>query len=64
MSIGRPKRPIVLLTAEYLQLKSVASSRSMPSGLVQRAKLVLMAAEGVSNTDHCPRAQAEPAVGL
>ena len=49
MTIGRPKAPLVLAEEERLQLQSIASSRSLPHGLVQRARLVLMAADGLSN---------------
>jgi putative transposase len=50
MKTGRPKQSLNLLEEERVQLQSVASSRSMPHALVMRAQLVLMAAEGVSNT--------------
>jgi putative transposase len=49
VTLGRPKRPLVLAEDERSQLKSIASSRSLPHGLVQRARLVLMAADGLSN---------------
>ena len=49
MAIGRPKPPVLLSEEERLQLKAVASSRSLPHALVTRARLVLMAAEGASN---------------
>jgi putative transposase len=46
MSTGRPKAPILLSEDEKLQLKALANSRSLPHGLVMRARLVLMAADG------------------
>lgn len=46
---GRPKQAVVLQEADRLQLTSVANSRSLPHGLVVRARLVLMAAEGLPN---------------
>jgi putative transposase len=49
MITGRPKQPIVLQKEERVQLKAMAHSRSLPHGLVMRARLVLMAAEGVPN---------------
>jgi transposase len=49
MAVGRPKQPIVLTEADSLQLISLARSRSLPYALVTRARLVLMAAEGVPN---------------
>jgi putative transposase len=50
MRTGRPKEPLVLSDEEREQLKSFASSRSLPHGLVRRARIVLMSAEGISNT--------------
>lgn len=49
MAAGRPKAPLVLAEEERVQVRSIASSRSLPHGLVQRARLVLMAADGLSN---------------
>jgi len=49
MRTGRPPAPIVLSEQEEQQLKSIVSSRSLPHGLVSRAQLILMAAEGASN---------------
>ncbi len=49
MITGRPKAPMILSEQEQIQLKSIISSRSLPSGLVARARVVLMAAEGISN---------------
>ena len=49
MTAGRPKAPLVLAEEERLQIRSIASSRSLSHALVQRARLVLMAADGLSN---------------
>lgn len=49
MITGRPKAPLVLADEERLQLNAVAKSRSLPHGLVMRARLVLLAAEGMAN---------------
>jgi putative transposase len=49
MQTGRPKTPIVLSTEDQLQLNAIANSRSMPHGVVTRARIVLMAAEGHNN---------------
>lgn len=49
MITGRPKAPLVLSDEERLQLNAVAKSRSLPHGLVMRARLVLLAAEGLAN---------------
>lgn len=47
---GRPKTPIILEEQDRKQLLAPAQSRSLPHGLVTRARIVLMAAEGQSNT--------------
>jgi putative transposase len=60
MTAGRPKAPLVLAEEEHLQLQSIASSRSLPHGLVQRARLVLMAAEGLSNAAISEKLQLSP----
>lgn len=49
MITGRPKAPMLLSEQEQKQLKSIVSSRSLPAGIVSRARIVLMAAEGISN---------------
>jgi len=46
---GRPKVPVVLSTEDRQQLASVAGSRSLPHALVMRARIVLMAADGLAN---------------
>lgn len=49
MARGRPVQPINLSEDDKFQLQSVARSRSLPHGLVRRAKIILMAAEGLNN---------------
>ena len=49
MRTGRPKTPMNLSQEERQQLQGIVSSRSLPAGLVTRARIVLMAAEGISN---------------
>jgi putative transposase len=49
MSRGRPRRSVVLSEEDRLQLSAVVRSRSLPHGLVRRAHVVLLAAEGLSN---------------
>ena len=61
MRIGRPVTAIILTVDEQTQLRSLARSRTLPHALVARAKLVLGAAQGKSNTEivhrlHCTRA--------
>ena len=50
MRTGRPKEPLSLSEEERAQLESFASSRSLPHGLVRRAQIVLMSADGMPNT--------------
>jgi putative transposase len=49
MKTGRPKAPVVLSEEQQQQLRSWAASRSLPHGLVTRARIVLLAAEGLTN---------------
>ena len=49
MRTGRPKKSIILSKEEEEQLRSIASSRSLPYGLVSRARIIIMDAEGVNN---------------
>ena len=49
MITGRPKKPITLSNEDREQLSAIVSSRSLPHGLVRRARIILMAAEGISN---------------
>ena len=49
MITGRPKKPIVLSDEEREQLNAITNSRSLPHGLVRRARIVLLDADGVSS---------------
>jgi putative transposase len=49
MAIGRPKAALVLSPEQRAQLESMASSRSLPAGLVTRARIVLLSAAGKMN---------------
>ena len=49
MARGRPLKPIDLSQDAKKQIQSIAQSRSLPHGLVRRAKIILMAAEGLNN---------------
>lgn len=49
MPRGRPATPVVLTNHEREALRDLASSRSLPHALVQRAQLILMAADGHTN---------------
>ena len=50
MITGRPKAPITLTDEERSQLESISRSRTLPHALVRRSQIVLLAAEGASNT--------------
>jgi putative transposase len=50
MAMGRPKAELSLSEDERMQLTSLARSRSLPAGLVQRASLVLACDDGVPNS--------------
>jgi putative transposase len=50
MPRGRPVTPIILNEEQKVQLQSLANSRSLPHGLVQRAQIVLACATGEANT--------------
>src|ERR1700676_2211370 len=49
MARGRPKTALVLSPEQRAQLESMASSRSLPAGLVTRARIVLLSAAGKMN---------------
>lgn len=64
MRTGRPKQPLVLEATERTHLESIATSRTMPHAIVQRAKVILMAADGSSNTKIGERLHlSKPSVG-
>jgi hypothetical protein len=43
--------PLVLREGDRDRLKSLTRSSSAPAGLVKRARIVLLAADGISNTE-------------
>ena len=49
MAMGRPKAVLVLSAEQRAQLESMASSRSLPAGLVTRVRIVLLSASGKAN---------------
>src|SRR5947199_8305239 len=49
MAMGRPKATLELSSGQGQQLESIAGSRSLPAGLVNRARIVLMSAAGETN---------------
>ena len=50
MALGRPMPPLVLNDDEVQQLQGIASSRSLPHSIVQRAQIVLACGAGETNT--------------
>src|SRR5258708_29320491 len=49
MAMGRPKAALVLNPQQRERLESLASSRSLPAGLVRRARVILLSAAGKTN---------------
>lgn len=49
MARGRPLQPLVLSDDVRTQLESFERSRSLPAGLVRRAEIVLLCAQGLDN---------------
>jgi putative transposase len=65
MKTGRPKQQIQLTDDSRLDLETIAGSRSLPQGLVQRARIILMAAQGESNTRIAEKLNlSKPTVGM
>ena len=50
MATGRPLAELTLTASERDELVSITRSRSMPQSLATRARIILLAAEGQSNT--------------
>lgn len=64
MAQGRPKEELLLSEAERNQLESFARSRSLPGGLANRVRIVLLSAEGVTNKEIAARlGVSQPTVG-
>ena len=49
--MGRPKAVLVLSAEHRAELESMASSRSLPAGLVTRVRIVLLSAAGKMNQE-------------
>jgi putative transposase len=60
MKTGRPKTPVILSDQEHAQLKSMVCSRSLPYGLIRRARIVLMAAQGATNREIAEKVDLSP----
>lgn len=64
MKTGRPKQPLLLDEEQRSALKAIAGSRSLPHGLVVRARIILMAGDGKSNSHIAERlGMSKPSVG-
>jgi DNA-binding NarL/FixJ family response regulator len=57
MNLGRPLAPLQLDGEQRQQLEALASSRSLPHGLVTRVRIILLSADGWSNKDIAARLQ-------
>ena len=65
MVVGRPLAPLVLAKFEREELLSMTRARSMPQSLSTRARIVLLAADGESNSDIAERlGLSKPTVGI
>ena len=63
--MGRPLAPLTLSGSEREELRSITRSRSMPQSLATRARIVLLSADGESNTDIAERlGLSKPTVGI
>jgi len=60
MRTGRPKESIVLTEKEREQLEAIRRSRSMPEGIVRRARIILYSADGLPNADIAKRLEVSP----
>jgi putative transposase len=64
MRTGRPKQSLELTVQERRDLTAVASSRSLPHGLVRRAQMILWTEDGMPVTEAARRLRVTPpAVG-
>jgi putative transposase len=61
---GRPRAVLTVSEPDRQQLEAVAFSRSLPSGLVRRARIVLLPTDGIPNKEIAARREAsQPTVG-
>jgi putative transposase len=49
MALGRPLSPLTLSASTVQELERIAGARRLPYGLVRRARIILLSAEGMSN---------------
>ena len=60
---NRPAPALVLRDGDRVELERLTRSWSVRAGLAQRARIVLLAAEGVTNTEIAERCRGDPADG-
>lgn len=60
MPMGRPKPPLVLSPEESERLRALVASRTLPHGLVMRARIILLSASGMSNQAVAARLDLNP----
>src|SRR6266487_362465 len=63
MAMGRPKAQLVLRPEQREQLEGLASSRSLPAGLVSRARIILLTASPASGISGFPKRDREERAG-
>lgn len=65
MRTGRPKRGLNVTAQERAELEAIIASRSLPNGLVRRAKMVLWTEDGVAVAEVAQRLKVSaPAVSM
>ncbi len=63
--MGRPRLPLEISAHTRAELEALSKSRSLPAGLVRRAKMVLWSADGLTNGTIAERLQStEPLVSF
>ena len=55
MALGRPIPPVNLSSQLREQFQAMERSRSVPQALAQRARIILMAADGLNNSSIAAR---------
>jgi transposase len=60
MAMGRPKQSLDLTAQERAELESIVASRSLPHGLVRRARMILLTEDGVSVRETARRVKVTP----
>jgi hypothetical protein len=58
--MGRPLEPLVLSESERAELEALAARRKTAQALALRAKIALLAGDGVANKDVAARLEIDP----